>query len=56
MRFRNSLSNPEKFAEKIEELKDKEICSFHLRRINLVIHDLYNTKKNTRIIEEFTLG
>ena len=55
MRFRNRISDINRFYNRIIENKDKKIEEINLRKIELVEHDWYNTEINKRVISTFNI-
>ncbi len=56
MRFKEKLGEPEKFVEKIQELRDFEFGSMNVEKILLVCHDWYNRKEKTNVLGEYALA
>lgn len=55
MRFKKKLQNPEALVNKIEDMKNIDLGSFQVKKILFVLHDWYNLKEKTKILEEYEL-
>lgn len=55
MRFKNRISDVNRFYNKIMEIKDNKVEEINLRKIELVEHDWYNTEINKRVISTFNI-
>jgi len=55
MRFKKKLKNPELFVNEIETLRNTDFGSVKVNKILFVLHDWYNIKEKTKILQEYKL-
>jgi 2'-5' RNA ligase len=56
IRFRKKLHSPLDFVNQIEKSRNISIGMMRIEKARLVLHDWYNRKEKTKIIEEYYLG